>query len=90
MDSYANDLVKVMQTSLTKHEFASALDMKPSDTFVTKMFRVVDQDGDGRISFQVIFIIVYLHILSNTSIHSCGMVAITSIICTFFRNFWIP
>ena len=61
MDSYANDLVKVMQTSLTKHEFASALDMKPSDTFVTKMFRVVDQDGDGRISFQVIFIIVYLH-----------------------------
>ena len=87
MDSYANDLVKVMQTSLTKHEFASALDMKPSDTFVTKMFRVVDQDGDGRISFQVIFIIVYLHILS---IHSCGMVAITSIICTFFRNFWIP
>ena len=63
MDSYANDLVKVMQTSLTKHEFASALDMKPSDTFVTKMFRVVDQDGDGRISFQVIFIIVYLHIL---------------------------
>lgn len=54
MDSYANDLVKVMQTSLTKHEFASALDMKPSDTFVTKMFRVVDQDGDGRISFQVI------------------------------------
>ena len=64
MDSYANDLVKVMQTSLTKHEFASALDMKPSDTFVTKMFRVVDQDGDGRISFQVIFIIVYLHILT--------------------------
>ena len=88
MDSYANDLVKVMQTSLTKHEFASALDMKPSDTFVTKMFRVVDQDGDGRISFQVIFIIVYLHILS-ISMHSHGTIAITFIICTFFRNFWI-
>ena len=85
MDSYANDLVKVMQTSLTKHEFASALDMKPSDTFVTKMFRVVDQDGDGRISFQVIFMIVYLHIVN----YSHGMIVITSIICTFFRNFWI-
>ena len=69
MDSYANDLVKVMQTSLTKHEFASALDMKPSDTFVTKMFRVVDQDGDGRISFQVIFIIIYLHILNSLNMH---------------------
>jgi dual oxidase len=53
MDSYANDLIKVMQTSLTKNEFASALDMKPNDLFVIKMFRVVDKDGDGRISFQV-------------------------------------
>ena len=54
MKSYANDLMKVMQTSLTKPEFASALDMRPNDIFVLKMFRVVDKDGDGRISFQVI------------------------------------
>ena len=53
MESYASDLMKVMQTSLTKHEFASALDMKTSDLFVKKMFRVVDKDRDGRISFQV-------------------------------------
>ena len=61
MDSYANDLMKVMQTSLTKHEFASALDMKPNDLFVKKMFRVVDKDGDGRISFQVKKIIYLDH-----------------------------
>ena len=53
MDSYATDLMKVMQTSLTKREFASALDMKTGDLFVKKMFRVVDKDRDGRISFQV-------------------------------------
>ena len=53
MESYANDLMKVMRTSLTKHEFASALDMKPNDLFVRKMFRIVDKDRDGKISFQV-------------------------------------
>ena len=53
MESYATDLMNVMQTSLTRHEFASALDMKTSDLFVKKMFRVVDKDRDGRISFQV-------------------------------------
>ena len=56
MDSYATDLMKVMQTSLTKREFASALDMKTGDLFVKKMFRVVDKDRDGRISFQVMII----------------------------------
>ena len=56
MESYASDLMKVMQTSLTQNEFASALDMKTNDLFVKKMFRVVDKDGDGRISFQVMII----------------------------------
>ena len=41
-----------MGTSLTKHEFAQSLGMKPGDLFVTKMFRIVDRAGDGKISFQ--------------------------------------
>ena len=41
-----------MKTSLTKHEFAQSLGMKEKDVFVTKMFRIVDQDRDGKISFQ--------------------------------------
>ena len=53
MDSYASDLMNVMRTSLTPHEFASALNMKPNNLFVTKMFRIVDTDNDGKISFQV-------------------------------------
>lgn len=42
-----------MRTALTKSEFANALGMKPEDVFVTKMFKIVDKDGNGRISFQV-------------------------------------
>ena len=42
----------VMRTTLSKKEFASALGMKEADVFVTKMFNIVDKDGDGRISFQ--------------------------------------
>ena len=53
MDAYATDLMKVMRTALTKHEFASALGMKPNDIFVKKMFRIVDKDNNGKISFQV-------------------------------------
>lgn len=44
----------VMRTSLSRGEFASALGMKPDDVFVRMMFNIVDKDGDGRISFQVI------------------------------------
>ena len=64
MNSYAYDLMKVMKTSLTKHEFASALDMNANELFVQKMFRVVDKDEDGRISFQV----ATFKILHGTSI----------------------
>ena len=42
----------VMRTTLSKKEFASALGMKNTDVFVSKMFNIVDKDGDGRISFQ--------------------------------------
>lgn len=42
-----------MRTSLSKSEFANALGMKADAVFVTKMFNIVDKDGDGRISFQV-------------------------------------
>ncbi|KAK9881555.1 hypothetical protein WA026_016432 [Henosepilachna vigintioctopunctata] len=55
MRSSANvdgEVVTVMRTSLTKYEFADALDMKPEAIFVKKMFNIVDKDGDGRISFQ--------------------------------------
>ena len=46
-----------MRTSLSKGEFASALGMKADAVFVKKMFNIVDKDGDGRISFQVRFIV---------------------------------
>ncbi len=43
-----------MRTALTREEFASALGMREADLFVDKMFKIVDKDGDGRISFQVL------------------------------------
>jgi hypothetical protein len=42
----------VMSVSLSKAEFASALGMKPNDMFVRKMFKVVDKERNGRISFR--------------------------------------
>lgn len=51
-DDSDGEVVTVMRTSLTKSEFASALGMKTDAVFVTKMFNIVDKDGDGRISFQ--------------------------------------
>ena len=42
----------VMSISLSRAEFASALGMKPNDMFVRKMFKVVDKEGNGRISFR--------------------------------------
>ena len=41
-----------MRTALSKAEFAAALGMQADDVFVRKMFKIVDKDGDGRISFQ--------------------------------------
>lgn len=49
-----DEVVTVMRTSLSKSEFASALGMRPDAIFVKKMFNIVDKDGDGRISFQVL------------------------------------
>lgn len=46
-------MISVMRTALTKEEFANALGMKAAEVFVQKMFKIVDKDGDGRISFQV-------------------------------------
>ena len=54
----------VMSTSLSKSEFASALGMKADAMFVKKMFRIVDKDGDGRISF--------LEFLETVMLFSCG------------------
>ena len=51
-EEVTSDVIMVMRTTLSKKEFASALGMKEADVFVTKMFNIVDKDGDGRISFQ--------------------------------------
>ncbi|CAB4055922.1 DUOX [Lepeophtheirus salmonis] len=47
-----SEVEAVMRTALDRAEFASALGMKENDLFVNKMFRVVDKDKNGRISFQ--------------------------------------
>lgn len=49
----------VMRTSLSSSEFASALGMKADAVFVRMMFNIVDKDGDGRISFQVLVFVNY-------------------------------
>lgn len=43
---------EAMQLKLTKNDFAEALAMKPSCTFIQKMFNCIDKGGEGRISFQ--------------------------------------
>ena len=53
MGTATNDVIDVMRTALSREEFANALGMRPSDLFVKKMFKIVDKDGDERISFQV-------------------------------------
>ena len=45
--------MSVMRTALTRDEFANALGMKSNELFVRKMFKIVDKNMDGRISFQV-------------------------------------
>eukprot|EP00096_Caligus_rogercresseyi_P010505 TRINITY_DN3850_c0_g1_i1.p1 TRINITY_DN3850_c0_g1~~TRINITY_DN3850_c0_g1_i1.p1 ORF type:complete len:1540 (+),score=517.15 TRINITY_DN3850_c0_g1_i1:375-4994(+) len=52
LEDVTSDVIMVMRTSLSKKEFATALGMKDSDVFVTKMFNIVDKDNDSRISFQ--------------------------------------
>ena len=52
LEDAANDVIMVMETSLSKKEFARALGMKGDDIFVRRMFNIVDKDSDGRISFQ--------------------------------------
>ncbi len=56
-----------MRTALTRAEFASALGMRDGDVFVQKMFRIVDKDGDGRISFQEFLDTVVLFSTSGRS-----------------------
>lgn len=52
LEDVTGDVIMVMRTSLSRHEFANALGMKGDDVFVKMMFNIVDKDGDGRISFQ--------------------------------------
>jgi dual oxidase len=53
IEDATDDVISVMRTALTKPEFANALGMRPNDVFVRKMFKIVDKDRDGMISFQV-------------------------------------
>jgi dual oxidase len=43
---------EVMRINLTQLEFASALGMKASDVFIRKMFKIVDKERSGKISFK--------------------------------------
>ena len=52
LEDVTSDVIMVMRTSLSKKEFAQALGMNEKEMFVSKMFNIVDKDGDGRISFQ--------------------------------------
>jgi len=54
-----------MQTQLTRKEFSSALGMKENDNFVGKMFKIVDGDKNGKISFQVSFFLNNVQKLAN-------------------------
>ena len=42
----------ILDTELTREEFADAMSMKPDSTFVEQMFQLVDVDGNGFISFR--------------------------------------
>lgn len=42
----------ILDTELTREEFADAMSMKPESTFIEQMFQLVDVDGNGFISFR--------------------------------------
>ncbi|XP_013378732.1 dual oxidase 2-like isoform X2 [Lingula anatina] len=48
----ANEAKDIVNCELTKIEFAEALSMKPSSVFVENMFKLVDKDMNGYISFR--------------------------------------
>lgn len=43
---------EVLDCELTKYEFAEALSMQPDSMFVENMFRWVDKNANGAISFR--------------------------------------
>ena len=43
---------EIINTELTQVEFAEALSMTPTSTFVEQMFRLIDKDNNGYISFR--------------------------------------
>ncbi|KAL7305239.1 hypothetical protein TKK_0002624 [Trichogramma kaykai] len=51
-DNHQEKEILSKNTTLSISEFAKALGMKPDEFFVTHMFKAVDRDGDGRISFK--------------------------------------
>ena len=43
---------EIIETELTEFEFAEVLSMRPDATFVRQMFRLIDSDNNGYISFR--------------------------------------
>ncbi|XP_046910014.2 dual oxidase 2 [Dermatophagoides farinae] len=43
---------EIIETELTQFEFAEVLSMRPDATFVQQMFRLIDKDNNGYISFR--------------------------------------
>ena len=69
LEETTEDVISVMRTSLTRNEFASAMGMRPNNVFVRKMFRIVDKDGDGMISFQGVYFHLSIANLNTTYIY---------------------
>ena len=42
----------ILECELTKAEFADAMSLKPDSIFVDQMFQLIDQDGNGFVSFR--------------------------------------
>ena len=42
----------ILECELTKQEFADAMSLKPDSLFVDQMFQLIDQDGNGFVSFR--------------------------------------
>ena len=43
---------KILECELTRGEFADAMSLKPDSLFVDQMFQLIDQDGNGFVSFR--------------------------------------
>ena len=49
---HSRESAEYLKCELTKSEFADALGLQPDNTFVTNMFKMVDTNDSGYISFR--------------------------------------